>query len=82
MGPALSREGHAPMHVFRVPGMHCAECIAAITRALRNADHAIQVEADLTARIVRTSSTWLYESLVRALKRAGFRAEPVIAPLG
>jgi copper chaperone len=70
------------MQVFHVPEMHCGECVATVTRALQEADRNLSVQVDLATRTVRTASTRLYASFLRAIERAGFRAEPVIAPLG
>jgi copper chaperone len=69
------------VHLFDVPGMLCGDCVAAITEALRNIDHAVRVEADLATRRIRVASRRL-ESLLRALHQSGFPAEPVLHPLG
>ncbi len=73
--------GTRPMHLFLVPGMMCGDCIAAVTQALQAIDRSVRVEADLSTRRIRVTSS-LLESLLRALHRAGFPAEPVLHPLG
>jgi copper chaperone CopZ len=69
------------MHLFEVPSMMCGDCVAAITRVLREIDHLARVEADLATRRIRVASRRL-ESLLRALHRSSFPAEPVLHPLG
>ena len=69
------------MHLIHVPAMMCGDCVAAITQALTDIDRSVRVEADLITRRIRVASD-LFESLLRALRQAGFPAEAVIHPLG
>jgi copper chaperone len=69
------------VHLLHVPGMMCGDCVVAIGRALRDIDRGLRMEADLATRRIRIASPRL-ESLLRALRRSGFPAEPVLRPLG
>ncbi len=55
-----------------VPDMTCGGCAAAITRALKSADDAAQIQIDLPAHQVQVSSDLGVERLLATLKAAGF----------
>jgi len=70
------------MHVFHVPDLKCGGCLGFVVRALRDIDHAVHVKADFPARTLRVISTRFESALLRALREAGYPAEPVLLPLG
>jgi copper chaperone len=67
---------------FHVPALVCECCVEAIATTLRGLDYAARIEADLTARTVRVISRHYEMTILKALRDAGFRAEPVLQPLG
>jgi copper chaperone len=62
------------MHVFKVEGMSCQHCVAAITRAILAQDSAAQVQVDVSAGLVRISSTLQQAELLRLLVDQGYPA--------
>jgi copper chaperone CopZ len=67
---------------FHVPALVCECCVEAIAAALRGLDYAARVEADLTAGTVRVISRYYEMTILKALRDAGYQAEPVLQPLG
>ena len=70
------------MHLFHVPDLSCGGCLGFIVRALRDLDDAIRIEANLTTRTIKVFSNRFESALLRALRGAGYPAEPVLLPLG
>ena len=65
------------MQVFKVEGMSCQHCVAAITRALQVLDAAAVVEINLEEGLVRVSSTAAEAQMIRALAEQGYQATAV-----
>jgi copper chaperone len=62
------------MHVFKVEGISCQHCVAAITRAIQAQDNAALVQVDVSAGLVRISSSLLPGELQRLLVDQGYPA--------
>jgi len=65
------------MHRFKVDGMSCGHCVAAVTRELQAADPAARVQVDLALGRVEVDSSLPDERLLAAIAEAGYRAQPV-----
>ena len=65
------------MQVFKVEGMSCQHCVAAITRALQVLDAAAVVEINLEEGLVRVSSTAAEAQMIRTLAEEGYQATAV-----
>jgi copper chaperone len=65
------------MQVFKVEGMSCQHCVAAITRALQMLDTAAVVEVDLEQGLVRVSSLAAEAQLIHALTEEGYPAAAI-----
>ncbi|MSO90442.1 MAG: heavy metal transporter [Acetobacteraceae bacterium] len=63
------------MQVFRVPDMTCGGCVQAITKAVRAADPAAAIAADVPTQLVRIESARPAPELVAAIEAAGFTPE-------
>ncbi len=61
---------------FEVKDMMCDHCVSSITKALRKADAATQVEFDLLARRVRVAGALDAQAASQAIKAAGY--SPVV----
>ncbi|MCW3782867.1 heavy-metal-associated domain-containing protein [Defluviimonas salinarum] len=59
---------------FDVPEMTCGHCTAAIQKAIRIADPMASVDCDLAARLVSVDSALEAETLIIAIKEAGYDA--------
>jgi copper chaperone len=70
------------MHLFHVPDLTCGGCLGFVVRALQDVDLAIRIEANLGARTIRILSSRFESVLLRALREAGYPAEPILLPLG
>ncbi|MBQ0821899.1 copper chaperone [Microvirga sp. HBU67558] len=70
------------LHVFHVPALNCGGCLGFVVRALQDIDQQVRVEANLLDRTVRIISSRFESALLRALRQAGFPAEPVLLPWG
>jgi copper chaperone len=70
------------MHLFHVPGLTCGGCLGFVTRALHGMDPAARIEADLPARTIRVISARFESALLRALREAGYAADPVLQAWG
>ena len=64
------------MIAFRVPDMTCANCLAAITRAVRAEDAEAVVTADLPAHLLHIDSKGDPARLAVAITEAGFTPGP------
>ncbi len=62
---------------FSVPEMHCAGCIAAVTRAIQASDKAATVAASLETHIVEVTSHLPPDQLASLIEDAGFTAKEV-----
>ena len=69
-------------NIFHVPRIMCEVCVAALAAAVWAVDAAAKVEADLETRTVRVASHVYESTLLRILHEAGFRAEPILQPIG
>ncbi|WP_445504407.1 heavy-metal-associated domain-containing protein [Microvirga sp. G4-2] len=70
------------MHLFHIPRLTCGGCLGFVTRALQDIDQHVRIEANLLDRTVRVISHRFESALLRALRQAGFPAEPVLLPWG
>lgn len=70
------------MYLFHIPGMKCGGCLGAVTRALQAIDSDVRIEADLGRREIRVTSSRFESVLLRALRDAGYPAEPVVEHIG
>jgi len=70
------------MHLFHVPDLKCGGCLGFVVRALRGIDQTVRVTADIQACTLRVISTRFESALLRALREAGYPAEPILLPLG
>ncbi|OYX42087.1 MAG: heavy metal-binding protein [Rhodobacterales bacterium 32-67-9] len=64
---------------FDVPEMSCGHCTAAIRKAVTAIDPSASVECDLNARIASVESALDTETLVLAMKEAGYDATAIVA---
>lgn len=64
------------MQTFHVPDMTCGGCVRAITNAVKEADPAADIAADVPAHLVRITSTQPAAALLAAMRDAGFTPEP------
>jgi len=62
---------------FDVPDMSCGHCTAAITKAVGAVDPAASVDCDLTTRIVAVESAVDTDTLLLAIKEAGYEAKAI-----
>lgn len=62
---------------FKVEGMSCQHCVAAVTRAIRAHDAAAQVQVDLEAGRVTVESVQSADAVRAAIDEAGYT---VVAP--
>lgn len=58
--------------LFKVEGMSCQHCVAAITRAVLAQDGSAQVTVDLPAGLVRVASQVPSQELLRVLAEEGY----------
>lgn len=61
---------------FKVEGMSCGHCVAAVTRALQVLDPGAQVEVDLAGGEVRVQTQRDAEQVLQAIREEGYAAEP------
>ena len=63
--------------VYRVPGMHCAHCTAAVERELRLVPGVEEAAADLEGKTVTVRGSSLDDAELRgAIAEAGYEAAP------
>ena len=65
------------MAKFSVPDMHCAGCIASVTRAIQAGDKAATVAASLETHLVEVTSHLPAATLAGLIDDAGFTAKLV-----
>lgn len=63
------------MPEFKVENMTCGHCVSAVTKAVKEADPAAQVRADLAAGRVEVASALPPERLAEAIRAAGYPAQ-------
>lgn len=63
------------MALFYVPDMTCGGCVSSITTAVKRADPAATVLADLATHEVRVTATLADAALLAAIEDAGFSPE-------
>jgi copper chaperone len=62
--------------IYRVPGMHCGHCKAAVTEELAAVDGVETVEVDLETKLVVVRGDRLEDANLRAaIDEAGYEAE-------
>lgn len=59
---------------FHIENMTCSGCVRGVTSALKSVDPDIVVNADLSNRMVSVETSEAPDTLVLALKDAGFEA--------
>lgn len=64
------------MQQFKVSGMSCGHCVAAVTRAIQTLDQSAQVEVDLAEGLVRVESVVDGERILSAIAQQGYKAIP------
>ena len=64
------------MQTFHVPDMTCGGCVRAITNAVKDADPAAEIAADVPTHLVHIESAQPANVLVAAMRDAGFTPEP------
>ncbi|MEM5344695.1 heavy-metal-associated domain-containing protein [Paraburkholderia azotifigens] len=57
---------------FKVEGMSCQHCVAAVTRAIQEQDAGAQVQVDLSAGKVAVQSDASVDTLKAAIDEAGY----------
>lgn len=62
--------------LFKVEGMSCQHCVAAITRAVQALDQSAEVKVDLSAGLVRVNSRLSANTVLRVLAEEGYPAVP------
>lgn len=65
------------MQTFRVPDMTCGGCVRAITNAVKEADPAASVAAEVETHMVKIESALAADKLLAAIQDAGFTPETV-----
>jgi len=70
------------MHLFHVPDLICGGCLGFVVRALQGVDREVRIKANLPARTIQILSSRFESVLLRALREAGYPAEPILLPLG
>ncbi|PTU76380.1 heavy-metal-associated domain-containing protein [Pseudomonas mangrovi] len=60
------------MMKFKVQGMNCGHCVAAVTRALQTLDPSAQVQVDLANGEVRTQGLFSEEQAAQAIRAEGY----------
>jgi copper chaperone len=60
---------------YRVGGMTCGGCVAAVTRAIRNLDPQAKVAVDLASGEVMVEGAVARDAVRRAVEAAGFSVE-------
>jgi len=61
---------------YRVPGMHCDQCRAAVEGELRQVSGVDAVDVDLETKLVTVRGDKLYDEALRAaIDEAGYEAE-------
>ena len=77
---AISSDHQASMD-FRVTGMTCASCVGRVERALRAVPGVTSASVNLATEraIAQVAHGTTAESLVQAVSRAGYQAEPITA---
>ena len=68
------------MQIFRVPDMTCGGCVQAITRAVRAADPAAEIAADVATHLLTIDSAKSPSVLRAAIEAAGFTPELTVSP--
>ena len=63
------------MHRFKVSGMSCGHCVAAVTREIQGIDPEAQVRVDLPAGLVEVDSTRSSDDVRAAIVEAGYEAQ-------
>jgi copper chaperone len=62
---------------FKVDGMSCQHCVAAVTNAIHEHDAAAQVQVDLASGRVVVDSAQPVDALTAAIDEAGYRVTAV-----
>ena len=62
------------MQRFKVDGMSCQHCVAAVQGAIRNVDPAAQTEVDLANGLATVRSAAPAERLIAAMEGEGYEA--------
>lgn len=60
---------------YRIGGMNCGGCVAAVTRAIQQVDPTAKVAIDLDSGNVRIDGRLARDAVKRAVEEAGFSFE-------
>lgn len=64
------------MHRFRIEGMSCGHCVAAVTREILALDPDARVRIDLASGQAEIESGCEADRLIAAIAEAGYAAQP------
>ena len=62
------------MQTFKVDGMTCGGCVAAVTRAVQAVDKDAKVDVDLASKTVKVDSNVSPLQIIDVITNAGFEA--------
>ena len=62
------------MQTFKVDGMTCGGCVAAVTRAVQAVDKDAKVDVDLASKTVKVDSKVSSLQIIDVITNAGFEA--------
>ena len=62
------------MQTFKVDGMTCGGCVAAVTRAVQAVDKDAKVDVDLASKTVKVDSKVSPLQIIDVITNAGFEA--------
>ena len=65
------------MQRFKVDGMSCGHCVAAVQAAVRRVDPAAETQVDLAAGLATVRSEAPAERLIAAIGDEGYEAHPL-----
>jgi copper ion binding protein len=60
------------MYELQVEGMSCGHCVSAVTRSVKEVDHAARVEVDLATQKVKVESSAALADIAAAVEEAGY----------
>lgn len=66
-----------PMSIFNVPDMTCGHCVKSITEAIKEAAPSVEVECDLSTKLVTVTGDHDAAKIQEVVKEAGYTPELV-----
>ncbi len=67
------------MHQFQVPNMDCAHCAQTIEKAVKSVDSSAKVSIDIGTRAVKVASAATADSLLAAIRQAGYEGKNTVS---